>query len=487
VATPYRFPLDLRNLIASALPEDTSLHGRAPELRETYLPVAHIKALRPDSMLVVGIRGSGKSFWWAALQQKVLRSAIGNQIGINDRAMISTGFGEASSPGDYPGKDVLASLVKTFSPRIIWRTVILRHVAGTQLPGAFAVLQNWLQRTEWVETHPEDVERYLFDADQKLDRDETYHLVLFDALDRSADDWKTMNALVKGLLQILLDFRSYRRIRVKAFVRPDQIEDSEVRAFPDASKVLTQQTELYWPRTDLYGLLWQYLANGEGGADFRQGCLQLAAVRWEHRNDTWSVPDALREDESIQREVFHAITGPWMGRDRRRGFPYSWLPGHLSDARRQVSPRSFLAALRHAAHDKPRAAQEYALHYESIKRGVQEASRIRVREMQEDYPWVETLMKPLAGLTVPCPFEEIQRKWDATQVLARLESSLDDAAVRLPPAHIQQGANGVLEDLINLGLVERISDGRVNLPDVYRVGFGMGRRGGVKPAAQLSA
>jgi len=27
--------------------------------------------------------------------------------------------------------------------------------------------------------------------------------------------------------------------------------------------------------------------------------------------------------------------------------------------------------------------------------------------MQEDYPWVEILMKPLSGLTVPCPFEEI--------------------------------------------------------------------------------
>jgi hypothetical protein len=485
VADPYRFPEALRNLIAAALPEDTSLHGKAPELRNTYLPAAHVKALRPDRMLVVGIRGSGKSFWWAALQQETLRAAIGTQIGISDRTTISTGFGEQPSPDDYPGKDALASLVKVFSPRRIWRTVILRHVAGSRLPTTFTAQKNWQPRIEWVETNPEAVERCLFDADQDLETRNTYHLVLFDALDRTADDWKTMHALVKGLLQVLLDFRSYRRIRVKAFVRPDQVEDPEVKAFPDASKVLSQQTELYWPRKDLYGLLWQYLANAiSQGEIFRKGCTQVTGVRWEKVSGIWSVPGGLRDDENTQRDVFHAVTGPWMGRDRRRGFPYSWLPGHLIDARQQVSPRSFLAALYYAAQDGPRAGQEYALHYESIKRGVQEASKIRVREMQEDYPWVETLMKPLAGMTVPCLFDEIWRKWDESQVLARLQSSLDDAAVRLPPAHMAQGAEGVLEDLTGLGLVERIADGRVNLPDVYRVGFGMGRRGGVKPVAR---
>ncbi|MCL5282648.1 MAG: hypothetical protein M1376_22415 [Planctomycetes bacterium] len=485
MAESYRFPDTLRDLMAAALPEDTSLHGTMPELRNTYLPAAHVKALRPDSMLVVGIRGSGKSFWWAALQRKAHRAAIGSQIGIGDGTIISTGFGEKPSPDDYPGKDALASLVEAFSPRRIWQTVVLRHVGSDRLPRAFTALKNWPPRIKWVETHAEEVERCLFDADQDLERQNTYHLVLFDALDRTADDWKTMHALVRGLLQVLLDFRSYRRIRVKAFVRPDQIEDPEVTAFPDASKVLSEQTELNWRRADLYGLLWQYLANADPqGEVFRNGCMQLAAVRWESRSGIWSVPDALREDENTQRAVFHAIAGPWMGRDRRRGFPYSWLPSHLGDARRQVSPRSFLAALRHAAQDRPRAGQEYALHYESIKRGVQEASKIRVREMQEDYPWVESLMKPLAGISVPCPFEEIRRKWDENQVLARLQNSLDEAEIKLPPAHIGQGAEGVLEDLIGLGLVERISDGRVNLPDVYRVGFGMGRRGGVKPVVR---
>jgi hypothetical protein len=196
------------------------------------------------------------------------------------------------------------------------------------------------------------------------------------------------------------------------------------------------------------------------------------------------VPDTLRQNEEMQRKVFHAMTGPWMGRDRRRGFPYTWLPNHLGDSRRQVSPRSFLAALRHAAIDSLRAGQEYALHYESIKIGVQEASKIRVQEIEEDYPWVQTLLKPLSGISVPCSFEEIKQIWEKREVLEELAKTIANAGVRLPPVHIALGARGVFEDLMNLGLVERISDERVNLPDVYRVGYSIGRRGGVRPVAR---
>ena len=127
--------------------------------------------------------------------------------------------------------------------------------------------------------------------------------------------------------------------------------------------------------------------------------------------------------------------------------------------------------------------QEFALHYESIKRGVQEASKIRVRELEEDYPWVRPLFEPLAGITVPCHFDEISRVWRQQGVVEELERGIADQAVRLPPSHVSEGEDGVLLDLIELGLVERLKDGRINLPDVYRVGYGMGRRGGVRPVA----
>lgn len=479
----FRFPKEIREVIKDALPEYTAVFGQTPDLRYTFAPAGHARALHSDAMLVVGIRGSGKSFWWTALQNADHRRMVAHilpKTGISEQTKVSVGFGERSSPDDYPGKDTLVQLSETFDPRQIWRTVVLRQVTRGSSPK-----RKWQEHVQWVVDHPEDVERRLLSADQTLAKANTYHLILFDALDRTADDWPTMLKLIRGLLQVLLEFRSYRRIRPKAFVRPDHLEDPKTAEFPDSSKVLTQKVELRWPRNELYGLLWQYLANEPNqGELFRKGCQDLLGVSWDEYSNVWTVPEKLRNDEEAQRQLFHAITGPWMGRDRRRGFPYTWLPSHLGDAGGQVSPRSFLAALRHAAEDSPRPDYGFPLYYESIKKGVQEASRIRVREMQEDYPWVEVLMKPLTGVTVPCHFEEIARRWEDQDVFSRLQADITNAAVKLPPAHLREGPEGVRRDLETLGVFERMTDDRVNLPDVYRVGYGLGRKGGVKAVAR---
>ena len=173
-----------------------------------------------------------------------------------------------------------------------------------------------------------------------------------------------------------------------------------------------------------------------------------------------------------------------MGRGPKRGFPYTWVPNHLGDTEGRVSPRSFLAALRSAAEDTADQPSEYphALHYDSIKRGVQDASRTRVREIQEDYPWVHRVLEPLAGMVVPCVFEEIAQCWQNGNVLDRLAEEVEQDRVKLPPRYMGQGPNGVRKDLESLSVFLRMRDGRVNIPDVFRVGYGLGRRGGVKPA-----
>ena len=53
--------------------------------------------------------------------------------------------------------------------------------------------------------------------------------------------------------------------------------------------------------------------------------------------------------------------------------------------------------------------------------------------------------------------------------------------MKLPPRHVEQGPDGVRTDLEALGVFLRLRDGRVNIPDVFRVGYGLGRRGGVRP------
>ena len=482
--TIYKFPHDLREGLIAALPEETSQHGETPKAGEIYLPAPHVKALHPNNTLIQGMRGSGKSFWFLALQSSELRKLIGAQVGLDATTLVTVGFGQVPGGNQFPSKDTLISLIKEgCEPRRIWQALVFHQVLGDLAPQEFKGLTGWKERIQWIQDHPESVDEQLYNADIRLDEKKQHHIVLFDALDRTADDWPTMNSLVKGLLQVVLETRSFRRIRLKVFARPDQLEDPSVANFPDASKVMNQKINLDWPRCELYGLLWQYLSNdAEYGQRFREGASSvLPSVSWVQSAGVWGVPELMRRDEEAQKQIFHAMTGPWMGRDKRRGFPFSWLPSHLGDARGEVSPRSFLAAVRQAALDRPRLEQEYLLHYESIKQGVQEASRIRVRELEEDYPWIKTLFDPLSGITVPCPFDDIRVVWREKKVIDHLRRGIESATVRLPPIHIEDGEDGVLIDLLDLGLVEKLKDQRINLPDVYRVGYGMGRRGGIKP------
>ena len=466
------------------LPDDTG-HGEAPAIKQVYLPRSHLKAMHPDTSLVTGMRGSGKTFWWSALQDSSVRDLVGrhtDRYRLSANTEVRTGFGVRHELTEYPGTYALRDMLSNVEPRVAWRTVQAWQL--TQGDHPLARLDSWPKRARYVEQNPESIELLFQRRDGDLDGRGVYSMVLFDALDRCADDWKEMYRAIRGLLQTALEMRSYRRLRVKVFLRSDQIDESKIADFPDASKIFSSAVALNWPRRELYGLLWHYLVNGLNGDHFRQ---MLGDDSWEPVDvggrSVFSVPRRIVNDEDDQREKFHAIAGQWMGRGPKRGFPYTWIPNHLADTERRVSPRPFLAALRQAAigtaDDYP--DHQYALHYDSIKRGVQEASKIRVSELREDYPWADRVLTPLAGMVVPCAFDEITERWRDGEVLDRLTEDAAQDEVKLPPRHLDQGPDGVRRDLESLGVFLRLRDGRVHIPDVFRVDYGLGRKGGVRP------
>ena len=466
------------------LPEGTS-HGEQPAPEQVYLPPSHVKAMDPNNLLVTGMRGAGKTFWWSALQAPEVRRLVAQQAsgsGLGEDTQVRTGFGVKPAPDDYPVKDRLLHLMRAgVEPRTIWRTVQACQLAPDDHP--FRQRTTWEERTAYVEAEPEAVERLFLERDQEFDRQGVYLLILFDALDRCADEWKDMYRAIRGLLQTALDMRAYRRLRVKMFLRSDQVAETEVADFPDASKVLSSQVELNWPRHELYGLLWHYLANGEHCEVFREFLHADRSPPAEvGQRSLFAVPRTLVKEDR-QREKFHELAGPWMGRGPKRGFPYSWIPNHLGDTEGRVSPRSFLAALRAAARDTASRYSdcEYALHYDGIKHGVRYASTIRVNEIREDYPWMDRVLCPLEGVVVPCEFGEIAGRWQSQGVLDRLAAEVEQNAVKLPPSRIDAGPGGVRRDLEALGVFQRMSDDRVNVPDVFRVGYRLGRKGGVRP------
>ena len=467
------------------LPEGTS-YGAPPRPELVYLPRSHLKAMDPNCLLVTGMRGAGKTFWWSALQNGTVRLMLARQTvlgAFSDKTEVRIGFGVGREPSDCPNKEVLRELMgKGVEPRLIWRAVVAWQVA----PDSHCLRHHnsWSTRVEYVRGNPEPID-HLFEArDKELHDEEIFCLILFDALDRCADDWRGMYSAVRGLMQTAADMRAYRRLRLKLFLRSDQVNRARSADFPDASKVLSSAVELSWPRHELYGLLWHSLANGRNGDVLRDF---LGNGDWSQERIgglcVHAVPRRLIFEETVQRDKFHDMSGPWMGREPKRGIPYSWITNRLSDTEGRVSPRAFLGALRRAASETADGHPQHrtALHHDCIKRGVHEASKVRVHELQDDYPWVNRVLGPLRGMVVPCEAGEIAERWRSEGVLEGLAREAVEGEVKLPPRHIDKGAEGILEDLESLRVLMRLRDGRVTIPDVFRVTYGLGRMGGVKP------
>lgn len=456
---------ELRDAILRA-PLETSNFAELPKPETLYLPSSHLKALRLDAHVVVGSRGVGKSFWTSALQSDSLRELLGSAAQELKGIEVQIGFAGRDAIDHYPNADVfLKFLDQGGDPYDLWRAVVLRWVG--QRVGVSVPRDTWQGTVDWLKSEPEAAARLM-----QQPRD-WKGLILFDALDRTSTDWRRMDEVVRGLLRAVLWLKTFASLYAKVFLREDQAERT-VFNFPDASKLTATKAELVWARHDLHGLLWQRLINapGEYGASLRDLCPN------ESEDGVWRVTSLMKSESEAQRDAFRRLAGPYMGRDKRRGVPYTWAVGHLADGRGQTSPRSFLAAIRQAAEDSydRYPDHEYPLHYESIKRGIQKASEIRVQEMAEDYPWVPAVLSTLKGMNVPATLEMIQEHWEKA-----FPNGAKDLASGLPAQHAEGGWDGLRKDLERLGLMETKRDGRVDMPDLYRVGFGLGRKGGVKP------
>ena len=172
-----------------------------------------------------------------------------------------------------------------------------------------------------------------------------------------------------------------------------------------------------------------------------------------------------------------------MGRDSRRGVPYTWIVNHLADSQGQTTPRSFLTAIRKAAEETRHRYRdaEYPLFYDGLKLGVQAASVNRIEELEVDHPWLSELMRPFASsASVPMPEAVFDR--DLAKAFESIPAGVPGLLERLPRELRSQGVHGLITYLCQLGLFTQMKDERLNMPDIYRIGFKLGRKGGIKPA-----
>lgn len=474
---------DFRQLIVDSMSSAHDADSSSVGFKRLVTPLRHRNALRADTTVVIGARGVGKTVWYNSLLDADLRALASDKYKIPElaRFVVSPGFGNASSTS-YPSARILRALIREFSSddelEDVWLTVVLD---GLRWP-ALAGLVSWSEKVRVVVDDPEGSERFLIEADEAARVTGRIHLFVFDGMDRLATDRTLADKLASAILRLALRLRlGYQNIRAKMFIRPDMYESLDT-AFADASKLDANKVDLRWDTVDLFGLFFHHLGNS-GDESVSREYRDWTGV-WETRGERKEPPVGLSADSDAQRKLFAEIAGPFMGTNHRRGHTYTWLPNHLADGWGQVSPRSFLTALQQAADLTltKHAGHAYPLYWDAIREGVQGASTTRVSEISEDIPWVRPAVAPLRGLQVPIDFADLASRWDESDVVAAVRRATEadeatDEEVRTGPTDLSIMA--IYEDLADLGILTVRTNGRVDMPDVYRIAFDLGRRGGV--------
>ncbi|MFJ7123850.1 hypothetical protein ACIQUO_28135 [Streptomyces albogriseolus] len=480
---------EYRDLLSAALRESLYADTRMPTAHTLFMPDSHRTALYVDNVVVPGGRGVGKTFWYQTLLDERLREFAADEYRINRlrRLKVHPGHGLELNSERYPGPLELQGLVESKEdPYFIWYAVLLTALGQEELRG----LPEWRDKIAWVRSNTGPAQRTLERADREAHAENVVHLLLFDALEHLHPERAQADRLVGGILRLALQMRfGTRYIRLKVFIRPDMFEAAKL-TFADASKLSGYASSLEWTQTDLYGLLFHCLGNEDDEQSDLAERFRRITGGWE--TDSGGArhvpPVLLRNDAFTQEALFGKIADPFMGGNYRKGKPYTWLPNHLKDGKGKISPRSFLQALSTAA-DATRSTHPShgrALHHEAIRAGVQAASKRRVEEVSEDTPWVRLAIGPLEGCQVPIAEATVLRLWkeadlptalaqDAAQYVQADKPSL----VRTGPRH-PDDLPRLITELRELGVMaEPRSDGRLDLPDVYRIAFGLGRMGGV--------
>lgn len=471
---------EYRELLRDALPSaaDTGTEGTS---RSTlFTPNSHRNALEPDVTIVKGARGAGKTYWFQSLLNQELRELAAEEYRLPRLRQIDPliGFSEAAQGSVFPTPRILRGFVeRDIEPVDIWLTVCLKGLGMPEL-----VNQNdWSTRVEWLRAHPEAVDQALEAADREAEANRNTKLLLFDALEHLHRDRVTADKLVGGILELALQLRlSTRNLRAKVFIRHDMLASAPSN-FRDYSKLTSNAADLTWTEQDLYGLLFQHLGNAASVAAER---FRQYTRDWKSAEDRFVPPRDLIDDADRQSKIFTEIAGPYMGNNHRKGYTYSWLPNHLADGKGQTSPRTFLVALRHAAEQTAGGygGHQYALHWDAIRRGVQHASQVRVDQVREDQPWVAKVFEPLHGSQVPIEQDTVIDEWRSHGLLEELvPGSADEGGPTGPAAGTYLE---LVDELIELGMMTRRRDGRLDLPDVYRIAFSLGRKGGVPRVQQ---
>lgn len=484
---------ELLEVAQSWQPDDPPRRGA-----DVFFPSAHIRALALDRPLVIGMRGAGKSFWSEVLTDDGLRSTVTRFVKGYDK-LVHVGSIRWDQGGAFstrlPDSQVLTSILQNgMEPRLLWLTLILSELRsvcvqrgiGVGLP---EVSQGWGRVLSWARRHSDEIRQAFQQLNDTLVREGQVALVVMDALDRMAAQLAQSVDCLRGLLQLLLDARQLKGLRFKVFLREDMTHMPSVLSFPDASKLINEAVHLHWTREDIYALHWHKLA--QESLKFQRLIEQHFGPSDGNSSGYWH-PHLVQSPpvESFLTNLLKLLAPPYMGSAANKGHVYSWWYKHLADGKNRVSPRTFAASLRAALNESSKPAFGHVLTPTGIKAGVRVASEARVQELKDDYFWVSTALAAFNDRLTPIPVQEIYGVWNGVGVegvpTPRLIGEQCVAEHVFVPwdesDRLTSSSQKLRDTLVELGiLILRDEDTRLDMPDIYRLGYRIRKRGGVPP------
>jgi hypothetical protein len=474
----------------AALPSDHDAAGdHSPTVDEIFTPDQHANALDPNTTVVVGARGTGKSFWAGVLGKDDTRdvTALAYPNLHLDQLIVKSGY--SGLPNDHA---VSARTIDKLIPKgqevelasEFWQAVIIRAAK-------WALSQDEEPRPirEVMEKYsdPEDSEKELLSLDKEFAASGRTLLLTFDALDTLSRDWVRSSRLVDALFEAIWALRARRSIKSKVFIRPEQLDDENLR-FVELPKLRSGRVELEWGQVDLYGLLYWRLSNLPNDADNFRLLVEDVGITIPsdvvQKRRRWS----LLNDRIAQKKVMDRLAGLYMSQaiknPNKKGGTYDWPYKHLGDSQGKVTPRSFIKLFVEAAKFNQAPALQ-VISAKGIQHGLREASKVRVDQLGLEYKWVKRALAPLAGIAVPCEPSAIFHRWSESDTIkVILEAARDEQNGFLPPFPLPPNGNE-FELLANamqrIGLLSVREDNRVDIPDLFRVAAMMLKRGGVPP------
>jgi len=455
-------------------------HDR-PQVAEIYAPEHHAGALDPHVPLVRGARGSGKSFWAGVLGNKETLAAAAKEYPRLGLENLEVKFGFIGQEG---GGSISRETIDALVPEgeenkcamLLWRAVVMRAVQAALNPQ-----ESPPRAKQLFEKYrdPEDWEEECQRLDVLLLQKKRTALILFDALDALAYEHDRLRKLLDALLQVAWSMRSYQAIRLKLFLRDDQVSRLGLR-FVELPKLIAGATRLYWRGTDLYGMLYARLASYQNGQLPLDQLLKEASL--PPTSKALGRGRILFNDKAAQAQLFTRLAGQYMGKTHKRGKTYDWPLNHLSDGHNEVTPRSFLALMIHAAKHLP-PPENTVIAAEGIRHGLREASKIRVEQLALEFPWIRRVLAPLARLQVPCTADRIKERWAETETQQAIRKLQELQHFMLPftSSDEDDAGNELLETLKMIGVLMERDDGRYDMPDLFRVAARLLKKGGVSP------